>query len=510
MKKNKPGALPLAVVVNERYGLATNSSSTHSIIFSPEITSIRDSDIDPEGFGWEFFTLASKEEKTNYMMAQILGNVGSSGYDFLKLFLEEYSPDQIEKLENLYIDHDSVMSFPTEVPVSGEHGSMNMGFAMDYKNFIVNNNFVILGGNDNTSDNHELADSGIDVASYHHEFNSSYKAWKNGNYWVLRKEGSGHDHKLRVQFNLGTDFKPEPLEPKVPELLDIKITDYCDLGCSFCYQDSTASGQHADVHTIRRIADNFKLYDGQLEVALGGGEPTSHPEFKKILELFHMNNYIVNFTTKSKTWFEDKDIIEHVEGCVKGIAYSVSSPEEAMEFYELHKKHFNKRYSPKIYLHLIPEILTQDAFRATLAEVEKINARIGMYHQRIKVTLLGFKPIGRGENIQHHLVSDIDEIFNSINHTSIGVDTKFAHDYKPFLDAMGIDPKLYTTIEGEYSMYVDAVAMKAYRSSWQLEDEFPILKRRSGLLDQNTPEIFQKIRRLSLGAEEPQEEETVE
>lgn len=35
-----------------------------------------------------------------------------------------------------------------------------------------------------------------------------------------------------------------------PELVDIKISDYCSYGCSWCYQGSTTLGQHSTPENV--------------------------------------------------------------------------------------------------------------------------------------------------------------------------------------------------------------------------------------------------------------------
>ena len=66
----------------------------------------------------------------------------------------------------------------------------------------------------------------------------------------------------------------EVTKAAAPELVDIKITDYCPFGCKYCYQGSTAKGTHAKTDTINTLS--YAL--GRMhvfEVALGGGEPTN-------------------------------------------------------------------------------------------------------------------------------------------------------------------------------------------------------------------------------------------
>lgn len=57
----------------------------------------------------------------------------------------------------------------------------------------------------------------------------------------------------------------------VPELVDIKITNYCPFACEFCYQDSTAKGKHASFEELQYIATTLSEM-GIFEVACLDGE----------------------------------------------------------------------------------------------------------------------------------------------------------------------------------------------------------------------------------------------
>ena len=48
------------IIHNLRLGLATNSSSSHSLIFLAKKYPVKDHDINDGEFGWNFFTAASR------------------------------------------------------------------------------------------------------------------------------------------------------------------------------------------------------------------------------------------------------------------------------------------------------------------------------------------------------------------------------------------------------------------------------------------------------------------
>ena len=59
-----------------------------------------------------------------------------------------------------------------------------------------------------------------------------------------------------------------------PESIDVKITDYCDMGCSYCHESSTVSGVHGDLVKLLEI---IKPLPSGVELAIGGGNPLVHP-----------------------------------------------------------------------------------------------------------------------------------------------------------------------------------------------------------------------------------------
>ena len=90
--------------------------------------------------------------------------------------------------------------------------------------------------------------------------------------------------------------------------VDLKVTDYCDYGCTFCYQNSKVSGKHADLEYIKRVLD-FLNENNILEVVVGGGEPTRYPYiFDVFLEaikrrlFFSLTTKNINFASEIFTY----------------------------------------------------------------------------------------------------------------------------------------------------------------------------------------------------------------
>jgi MoaA/NifB/PqqE/SkfB family radical SAM enzyme len=83
--------------------------------------------------------------------------------------------------------------------------------------------------------------------------------------------------------------------PKIehPSSIDIKITNYCDLMCPYCHENSNINGLHADLNTLLDITET--LPPG-VEFALGGGNPISHPELIPFLKILKNRRIIANIT----------------------------------------------------------------------------------------------------------------------------------------------------------------------------------------------------------------------
>jgi len=152
-------------------------------------------------------------------------------------------------------------------------------------------------------------------------------------------KGIYHDGKtIRIALNP----KKPITELKYPEFYDVCITQKCNSGingfgngqnssgCEYCYQNSTMNGKHA-LNALNDI-DNFfgKMTDNQrpFQVAIGGGEPTLHPDFISILKKFYDLGITPNYTTNGM--HIDGDIVEVTKKYCGGVALSCH---KHLEFY---------------------------------------------------------------------------------------------------------------------------------------------------------------------------------
>lgn len=240
-------------IFNLRIGLACNSSSSHSILILGKDQKVSTDEYD--SFHWDFFTAANKESKNNYFMETVRLAISdvipkSAQKEFLGKFFSQEAIDS-----EASIDHQSMLLIPMT-----HKGRPNEAFIKDFQEFLLKPEVVIAGGNDNDDKSHDLANGDNQfLPNYPKETeNKNWIARKDvdKNYWTLFNKVSGS--KMRFSF----ESTLAPTKASAPELVDIKITDYCPYACEFCYQDSTLKGQHASMENIRRIAKEL----GQAEV----------------------------------------------------------------------------------------------------------------------------------------------------------------------------------------------------------------------------------------------------
>jgi pyruvate-formate lyase-activating enzyme len=81
----------------------------------------------------------------------------------------------------------------------------------------------------------------------------------------------------------------------VPETIDVSITDRCPVGCQYCYQDSKPGRAHAPRELVETILKGFE--QAPYQIAIGGGEPTIHPDFEYILRRAKQLGTVPNYTT---------------------------------------------------------------------------------------------------------------------------------------------------------------------------------------------------------------------
>jgi len=455
-----------------RQGFATNSSSSHSIIIANKLTKVvltgtplnKGDNYSPGEFGWEHFTLSSKEAKMEYLATLIKHN----------LDLPDWMADKVANSttgasvdKDAYIDHQSILTLPRDWSGTG----LDEQFLYELKEFLSQDDVMILGGNDNSDDRHPLTGCGPRVLTkIPKDRGGNWVCRKNNNEWTLFNRYNGD--KITFTFD---DSVVERKRPNAPELIDIKLTNFCPFLCSWCYQNSTLQGKHADKDNVQNLARDCKEHR-VFECAFGGGEPTLYPDFVDILSYFRYHGVVPNFTTRNLAWLRDEKLRPEILEYCGSFALSVNKADEVKELGELVRRHCVS--DKKIVIHYVLGSSDKYYLGQILREAK---------HQDFSITLLGWKTTGRGAGGPLHNNADWLETALSLRKDhccpTIGVDTVIANEYEEQIKQAGIPDYLLYTEEGKFSMYYDAVEDKYGPSSFCEDNEYVQIGEDEGLID---------------------------
>lgn len=501
MEKNKEMNFGFHTIYlkNFRRGLATNSSSTHSLIYRNEGELFKDLDIFELDYYDRFDSTiaASREAKIKYVLAAIMYNeplvkIMSSIYPEMK----QYFP----KIKDAFKDRDSDafgMYCRGSLDFTG-----NIEASVDYlKNVIENKEIIIVGGSDEADFVYDTISGHVecpdpDMVTYGSR-SGNFGVTKNGNYWVgygdthdrviVDKEDMDHyDTRVikdsfcgRIRFATSED----EIVPEYPELIDLRITNKCDNGCPFCFMDSDMKGEHADIRfllyrVVYPMGEPDVTKRHRCEFSIGGGSVILYPELERLLMEIHQRGHIANVTINindCEKIMNDERLARIFRLYVDGIGVSVFKAEDVKilsKFYQF----FNKdRYSSEtgfkhIVAHIIPEMIGVKTTKAIKTAVDEDK------DMWCNFLYLGYKTNGRGANVKakEFTKDELDELFDR---AYAHIDTTFANRYWWYIKDHFSTGQTITLNEGEFSMYVDGVEEKAYKSSYQLDKPYDMKPR---------------------------------
>lgn len=124
----------------------------------------------------------------------------------------------------------------------------------------------------------------------------------------------------------GTKIRTYEGKPSIvhPESIDVKITDYCDMNCEYCHESSTVKGIHGDLSKLLSVISNLPA---GVELAIGGGNPLSHPKLIEFLTTLKAKGIVANITINQGHLKKYQELIESLIclDLVKGVGISITS-----------------------------------------------------------------------------------------------------------------------------------------------------------------------------------------
>jgi len=291
--------------------------------------------------------------------------------------------------------------------------------------------------------------------------------------WVTYENGN---YKALIDTRNGTKIRQtndNKFYPNFPESIDVKITNNCDMLCPMCHEVSTPDGKHGDILNAQFI-DSLHPYT---ELAIGGGNPLTHPDLIAFLDKLYSKKVIANITVNQTHFVKGFDVIRWLTefDLVKGIGVSLTDINE-----EFVKK---IKYFDNTVIHVINGMIT-------LKELEKL------YDKDLKILILGYKMKGRGLEYYRHarnLINKNMEILrknmvNVMNHFKIVSFDNLAIEQLEIQHSLSPERwvNFYNGGKGEFTMYIDLVENKFALSSTSLI--------KNNLLD-NVDRMFVQVRK---------------
>ena len=287
--------------------------------------------------------------------------------------------------------------------------------------------------------------------------------YNNGNYTVeIYDDGT----KIR-------ETEEETFEASFPENIDIKITNKCLNNCNFCYESSSPEGKHGNLNV-----DFIKSLHPYTELAIGGGNPLSHPDLHEFLKVLKENKIIANITIRQNDFLNNLELLNNYTDnkLLYGIGVSLIEPTD--EFIK------EIQQFPNAVIHTIAGLLTKEQL-------------VKLFNKKLKILILGYKTRGKGENYKHEFEKDIflnieflkqnilklTPLFKVVSFDNLAIEQLELQKQ--------INPKVweefYMGDDGKHTMYVDLVKQTFSKNSLS-EERFELMS--------NIEEMFKIVKKL--------------
>lgn len=265
----------------------------------------------------------------------------------------------------------------------------------------------------------------------------------------------------------------EPAMPEFPESIDMKITNCCNVGCLQCHECSVPEGKHADLnHPL------LKSLHPYTELAIGGGDPMTHPDLERFLAQMKEQKVFSNITVHWTSFMKNYEKLKRweAEKLIYGIGISVN---EVVDQEVIDKI----REFKNAVVHMIVGLVDWSVYGQ-------------IANKNVNVLLLGYKTFGRGE--KYRTIYD-EKIFR--NTETLRKEIKFFPDWFKAVcfDNLALEQleikymmkparfeKIYMGGDGTFTMYVDLVENKYAVSS---------TRERRNIFSDNINNLFEDVRK---------------
>lgn len=193
--------------------------------------------------------------------------------------------------------------------------------------------------------------------------------------WVSYTNGN---YTVRLNTKNGTKIRENNLdffEPSTVESMDLKITNCCDMGCPMCHENSYPDGKHADLFAPSFL-DTLHPYT---EIAIGGGNPLSHPNLLKFLLKCKEKQWIPSMTVNQIHFEKNFEFIKQLADSELIYGLGISLVSVTPQFIDKVKQ------IPNAVIHVIAGIVHE--FQLTQLK-----------DNNLKILILGYKLVRRGKD----------------------------------------------------------------------------------------------------------------
>ncbi len=258
-------------------------------------------------------------------------------------------------------------------------------------------------------------------------------------------------------YSNGTKIKQTPADKFIaefPDSIDLKITDYCDKNCPMCHEKSSVFGLHGDFNE-----EFLKTLKKGTELAIGGGNPLSHPNLESFLKDMKKRGVICSLTVNGSHLIADNERIEALiqNKLIYGLGISIQEYNQTIV-------NFAQKHSNAV-LHLINGVFT---------DFNKI------FDKNLKILILGYKKFGKGEQFfssevesnMEALKNNVSTYFNRFKVLSFDNLALLQLDIKNLLTKEEYE-SIFMGDDGDSSMYIDLVKKQFAKSSTSV-DRYPL------------------------------------